>query len=59
MLVLGKFNSRFAAHDARLDEMVAPEVPLVTTEKVQPGPSHDTPGRDCPIAVMIHPGHSH
>ena len=45
MLVLGNIKSRLAAHDARLDEMAAPDVPLANDEH-ELGPSHDAAGRD-------------
>ena len=37
---LGSINSRVAAHDTRLDEMSAPEVPLLAADEQLPGTSN-------------------
>ena len=39
---MGSINARLAAHDARLNEISAPEVFLQATEEQLPGMSHAT-----------------
>ena len=54
-MAMGNIKSRLAAHDARLDKMASPEVPMVTTDEPQLGPSHDAAGSRCSRLATLEP----